>query len=60
MSQTKLTLEQLKELNITNPIDGQALVYDAALGVWKNATLSGSLTEEQVAAIAKHQALLFG
>lgn len=60
MPQTKLTLEQLKELDITNPVDGQTIVYDEASSTWKNVTLSGSLTEADIIAIAKRQALLFG
>lgn len=37
-------LVDLTDVSISNPTDGQALVYDAATTHWKNATVAGSYT----------------
>jgi len=36
-----LTLQELNNVDITTPTDGQALVYDN--GIWKNQTVLGNL-----------------
>lgn len=37
MARTKLSPKQLKNLNITNPTDGQVLTYDSDTQTWINA-----------------------
>ena len=37
-------LEELHDVLITNPLDGEALVYDAANGYWKNGDVSVDLS----------------
>lgn len=37
MARTKLSPKQLKDLNITNPTDGQVLTYDSETQTWSNA-----------------------
>ena len=43
---TSIDLNQLGDVNINTPLDGQGLVYDYAADEWKNTTIAPDLTSE--------------
>ena len=49
-------LEELHDVLITSPTNGQVLTYDSAMGLWKNQTASGGITNGQSIV----NALIFG
>lgn len=44
-AQNGFELDELHNVKIVSPADGQALVYDAATATWQNKTVSGGSTE---------------
>jgi hypothetical protein len=47
-------LDELHNVKITTPTNGQGLIYDSALGVWKNQAITTSLTATSPLSIASN------
>ena len=41
-SSGSISLGMLSDVSLSSPTDGQALVFDSTLGIWKNGTVSGT------------------
>lgn len=54
-NELKSNLSELSDINLSNPTDGQALVYDGANGKWTNGNISSA--NEQVLTKAEYDAL---
>lgn len=64
-SSGSISLGMLSDVSLSSPTDGQALIYDATLGIWKNGTITSgvsslsALSDVQLTAPATNQVLMY-